>query len=490
MNFLNRRTFLKVVASIPFAVWLEREALAATTPVIRYNVLSTEGQAMLKIYADGVAKMKALPASDPRSWTFQWYIHAVPDDRTKTSELSRIYPVSSPSRTLASTVWSTCQAHFNHANEPFFLPWHRMYLLRFERIIRKLTNQPTFTLPYWNYSASGSTHGILPAAFRTTTSSLFVQNRIAAVNAGKPIDASSSGALATTALSQCSYNPQGAAQGFCQALDSSLHGNVHVLIGDKKNMGAVPWAARDPIFWLHHCNIDRLWASWNKGGRSNPNTSTFLSKTFTFADENGLQVVGKVSDVLSILALGYTYSAFDSVPPCVQTSSTATALTQSSRAASNVLAAAGPVVLASESVQVKLQMPEGRAASPDSTFDRQLRKSRLKMRVHLVLSKLRAAAPPNILYEVYIVPAKKAGTKPPARCRVGTMNFFNAVNHSEDPQSFDNDERFVSFDVTGLVRRWQLERRLKAAPLVIILPMGEPDPEARPEIGSIELILE
>jgi tyrosinase len=85
------------------------------------------------------------------------------------------------------------------------------------------------------------------------------------------------------------------------------------------------WAARDPILWLHHRNIDRLWASWNKVGRSNPTSTTFLNTTFTFADENGQQVVGKVSDVLSILRLGYAYSAYEQVPPCMQSSSTALA---------------------------------------------------------------------------------------------------------------------------------------------------------------------
>ncbi len=507
MSVLDRRTFLKVVASIPLAAWLERDVLAATSPLIRYNVLSTQGQAMLKIYADGVAKMKALPASDPRSWTFQWYIHAVRDDRTKTTELSRIYPVPGLEKTLASTVWQTCQAHFNHANEPFFLPWHRMYLLRFERIIRKLTNQPTFTLPYWNYSATGSAHGILPAAFRVSTSSLFVQNRNASVNAGQPIDAASPKALATTALLECSYNPQGAAQGFCHALDSGLHGNVHVLIGDSKNMGAVPWAARDPIFWLHHSNIDRLWASWNKGGRLNPTSTTFLNTTFTFADENGLQVVGKVSDVLSILRLGYEYSAYDVVPPCTQTSTAlstqpsttlAESTRESTREATNVLANAAAVSLhASEPVEVQLKMPEAPAVEsemtfgqrrPTPSFGKRIPKWRSRTRVHLVISQLQAAAPPNILYDVHLVHSKKAVAKPHARHRVGTINFFNAVGHGDPPQSLVDDERFVSFEVTSLMRRWQLEGRLKAEPSVLIVPMGEPEPDARPVIGSIELI--
>jgi tyrosinase len=489
MASLDRRTFLKVVGAIPFAVWMEREALAQTGTLVRYNVLSTEGQAMLKIYADGVSRMKALFESDPLSWTFQWYIHAVRGDRTKTTELNRIYPVPGPERVLASTVWSTCQAHFNSANRPFFLPWHRMYLLRFERIIRKLTNQPTFTLPYWNYSASGSTHGILPAAFRVSSSPLFVSNRNSSVNAGIPIDASSPGALSTTALSQCSYYPQGAVSGFCQALDSGLHGNVHVLIGDRNNMGSVPWAARDPIFWLHHSNIDRLWASWNRGGRSNPTNTEFLNRTFTFADENGQQVVGKVSEVLSILKLGYHYSAYASVPTCLQPSSTIQADTlqaQSSRQATRVLADAPPVPLASDPVGVKLKKTEAPDAEAREPFDMRVRKLAPSTRVYLVISKLQAAAEPGVLYEVYLAPSEEALGRPSAKYRVGTINFFDAVSHGEEVHA--NDDDFVSFDVTNLIRRQQLEGRLKTEPAVIMVPAGEPAADAKPIVGSIQVI--
>ena len=497
MSFLDRRTFLKTVGSIPLAVWLQRDALAQTTPLVRYDVLSQQGQAMLKIYEQGVAKMKALFESDPRSWTFQWYIHAVRGDRTKTTELTRIYPVPGPERTLAGLVWSTCQAHFNSANRPFFLPWHRLYVLRFERIIRKLTNQPTFTLPYWNYSASGSTHGILPAAFRVSTSSLFVQNRRSAVNVGPPIDASSSGALATTALNQCTYNPQGVLPGFCQALDSGLHGNVHILIGDGQNMGSVRWAARDPIFWLHHSNIDRLWASWNRAGRSNPSSTTFLNTTFTFADENGRQVVGKVGDVLSISRLSYAYSSYALVPSCPQTSSTSTALTdtqttstdllQSTRESARVLAAAGPVPLASEPIRVQLKSSEARGAAPGTTFDKRIRGLRPTTHVYLVISKLQAAVEPEVLYEVYLVPSEEAGTKPRTKHRVGTINFFDAVRHGEDAQSLETDESFVSLDITHHVRRLLVEGHLKGEPSVTIIPEGQPATDAKPIIGSIEL---
>lgn len=34
---------------------------------------------------------------------------------------------------------------------PAFLPWHRAYLLHWEREIRKLTGDPTFSIPYWDW---------------------------------------------------------------------------------------------------------------------------------------------------------------------------------------------------------------------------------------------------------------------------------------------------------------------------------------------------
>jgi len=56
----------------------------AATKLTRHDVASTEGQAMLKIYAGAVGKMMATTQSNPGnplSWLFQWYTHAVPDDR-------------------------------------------------------------------------------------------------------------------------------------------------------------------------------------------------------------------------------------------------------------------------------------------------------------------------------------------------------------------------------------------------------------------------
>ena len=40
------------------------------------------------------------------------------------------------------------------------------------------------------------------------------------------------------------------------------HGTAHVWVGKGGWMGNVPTAVRDPLFFLLHCNVDRLWAKW------------------------------------------------------------------------------------------------------------------------------------------------------------------------------------------------------------------------------------
>src|SRR3954468_18316657 len=118
------------------------EANAAAS--IRYNLASANGQAMLKKYAQAVKLMMARPPSDPLSWTFQWYTHAVPTNTTKSAALASIFgPNPSPQKSLANDMWDTCQGHFNPAvQEPYFLPWHRMYVCYFEAIIRAVLHDP------------------------------------------------------------------------------------------------------------------------------------------------------------------------------------------------------------------------------------------------------------------------------------------------------------------------------------------------------------
>ncbi len=69
-------------------------------------------------------------------------------------------------------------------------------------------------------------------------------------------------------------------------------------------------AAQDPVFWLHHANIDRLWERWLSlgGGRANPTEAAWRNVPFTFFDEKGAAVTMTAADVLDPAGqLGYTY---------------------------------------------------------------------------------------------------------------------------------------------------------------------------------------
>jgi tyrosinase len=91
-----------------------------------------------------------------------------------------------------------------------------------------------------------------------------------------------------TALSKSTYGS------FCLALDNTPHGPVHTLVGGGGNFSRISTSARDPLFWLHHCNVDRQWNIWlNQPQRSNPSDSLFLNEPFTFVNESGQTITGQ-----------------------------------------------------------------------------------------------------------------------------------------------------------------------------------------------------
>jgi len=274
----SRRRFLKTaaVAAAGASLFDVRELLAAG-PYTRLDVGPlTSSSPTLVAYAKAIKQMQALPASNPLSWTYQAAIHGT-------------------FTTPTLPAWNTCQ----HGTQ-WFWAWHRMYLYWFERIIKKFSGDPTFAIPYWNYELSTERH--LPAPFRVVGSPLYTPNRGPGWNAGTA--SLSSSAVATSGFMP--VVPYFTAQSNCE---STPHGAVHVSIGGW--MGSVPTAAQDPIFYLHHANIDRFWNLWLKqgGGRSSPvNDSTWNSKKFLFFNENGAQVWMTPCDILRCAQqLNYNY---------------------------------------------------------------------------------------------------------------------------------------------------------------------------------------
>lgn len=120
-------------------------------------------------------------------------------------------------------------------------------------------------------------------------------------------------------------------------MENIPHGPVHVWCGDNEqpnfeNMGNFYSAARDPIFFAHHANIDRLWSVWKTlgGRRQDFQTPDWLNASFIFYDEKAQAVRVTVRDCLDSKNLGYVYQ--DVQIPWLQTRPTPRQTLRSQRA--------------------------------------------------------------------------------------------------------------------------------------------------------------
>lgn len=487
----SRRQFLLGLATAPMLFWLPHGARAAV-PLVRYDAASPPGLLMLQVYADAVNLMKMRAEGDPLGWLWQWYTHFVDGTTSKSNEITRIFGgTASATGNLANETWNTCQSHAGQ-NANNFLPWHRMFVYFFESIVREVSGRPDFTLPYWNYTSyDPAKRGIVPLQFRSPDdpifASLYRPDRTTLANSGQPIHRNQPGDAMdiSVAMAKGNYSSVGSVQGFCRAIDSGIHGKIHVLVGTSRNMGAVPYAARDPLFWVHHASIDRMWASWNRNGGANPTNASWARRLFAFADANGQRVTGRLRDYFSTDALGYTYDSFITASG---TEAAPLAMLQAEkigRTTERVARAAQPARLGASAVSVELRPAVGVRETQVLGLDTTSGK-----RVYLVIKDLHAWSQPEVLYHVYLRPGRGAGAPGPASF-VGSINFFDAQFHDHGSDTLDTalSENFFSFDVTEILRRIGRSgtRNARKSLLVTFVPGGRPAPGADPLVATVEL---
>lgn len=298
-------------------------------------------------YARGVAAMKARAIKEPTSWAFYAAIHGIETGLwQKLGYLDAAAPM--PSKKLRDTFWDQCQ----HGSW-YFLPWHRGYLLAFESVIRaavvKLGGPADWALPYWNYFRAKQ--AALPPAFAspdwpdgTGDNPLFVPERYGPNNDGKvnvPRDQVDLKAMGdpdfTGVASGGSPGFGGVDTGFAHldgvhgGIERQPHDAVHVLVGggDERTqlsglMSDPDTAALDPIFWLHHANIDRLWQVWreNPPSDTDPVEPRWLKgpaftgeRAFAMPMPDGSTWNYTPADMTDLKKLGYGY---DDVSPAVK----------------------------------------------------------------------------------------------------------------------------------------------------------------------------
>jgi hypothetical protein len=201
-----------------------------------------------------------------------------------------------------------------------FLPWHRTQLYWFEQMIARFSDKPDFAMPYWDWQSTP----VLPAFVTDRTGPLYHRRRrgdLATVNFVRARAESNFHNWAN--LFQDDFDTFVGRLQTAGSVESSGHGFVHVTIdGD---MGDTSTAPRDPIFWMHHCNIDRVWATWQPRAeaRGVPMKSGWLDERFdNFLDPWGQMAPSKSTrDVIRTEPLGYRYDApypsvwFDEQPP-------------------------------------------------------------------------------------------------------------------------------------------------------------------------------
>lgn len=502
MISISRRGFVHGLATVPIGLWAAGKVHAQSgASYVRPDIATTRGREMVRVLADAVRRMRSHSDRDARGWRWQWYTHFVSGSTTKSAELQRVFgSASSAQRTLANDMWNTCQSHAGQ-NPNHFLPWHRIFVYYFEHIVREVSGRPDFALPYWNYTSyDPAKRGIVPREFRlpndSVFSSLYRSNRTSLANSGSPIHRNQAGDAMDirTAMSRQNYSTVGSVNGFCREVDAGIHGRIHVLVGTRTNMGQISYAAQDPLFWVHHANIDRLWASWNANGRTNPTSGSWRDRNFVFADRLGLRVTARLRDFFDTRALGYTYDRYvgtDGREGSASSSlATSTASTSPGTLAVGIesigrvperIATGRPVDLASGAGRSVLRVEPARPATAlDPAGQR---------RTYLVVKDLHTWAQPEVLYHLYVV-ARGSGVR--AEQYVGTIQFFDAEFHDHGQSELDEalGENFYSFDVTE-----QLQRLARAGAVrndvpieLVAAPGGRATRGARPMIGTVQLV--
>jgi tyrosinase len=287
---LDRQQFLKLTAGLMSLGFLGLtpacggEVLsdlldAITNRPVRRDISSlAPDDPIITAYADAVRKMRALPNSDRRNWTSQAQIHQ-----------------------------DVCR----HRSWLFF-PWHRAYVLYFERICRELSGDASFALPYWNWTANPQ----IPAVFFDQSSPLYHANRVATQTSTANSSSVGPGVVNPMldepnflifgggAVAEDSTAQFGSSYGI---VEQTPHNYIHVFVGGTM---ATFMAPLDPIFWVHHNQIEHLWVQWNlTRGHPNTNDSAWANTDFIadFCDKDGNDVNETVALLLLAPLLSYRY---------------------------------------------------------------------------------------------------------------------------------------------------------------------------------------
>ena len=485
---IARRKFLGVAATGLAAPFIMRSSARAAGSRVRRDVMEfANNDPFFAKYAAAVRAMHTLPQTDRRNWIRQAQTHA---DFCKHSQLS-------------------------------FLHWHRHYLTFFEAICGELIGDPNFALPYWNWSKKS---GVLPAPFydiQELNVEFWNDPGVYTGQAWGPIDTVGKRGLAKgqgllndptrggsfTAAKIDGIKALPSANLFRGGLEGSPHNDGHVVTGatasGKRGHIGSGLSPLDPIFWLHHCMVDRVWAEWQT---THATPDPGQSYDMDFVDQKGAQARVNSAGAQSIDPLGYTYDVLEAMPVIGQLGGNLLsaiapdlqrALTQPPMPRTLGTTSNNEVSFPLIETAIQVSTPNISQALVNERVFRRFSLGREIVGVessrtvaHLTDVQLASGSPGDLIVNVFVnCPYLSPSTGYVDPHYAGTFSFFSAPGHAGHGTGQGND--FV-IDITAPVRALASESRIKNEQLTIqFMPLPaymDGRSEASFRAGKVEII--
>ena len=320
---LTRRRFIETTmiaagaAAFPFDSVLAQTTSAAQ--YTRYNVMSPNGQKALASYAKGVQAMLDLPATHPQNWFRNAFIHLMDCPhgnwwfyvwhRGYLGYFEETIRNLSGDKTFAIPYWdwtslpqipnSMFDGPLNPRNLPFepytsnlavFTSFIQPALESYfnglgapQRAQLNTRGYPDFT-SLWNDVTGNGVSGNI--AYATTCAARYLTRDNPKLDARTTFDVSpfmvlagllpvdfynANNVLSFTSSKTASHNTQPSSSTKFSTLEGFPHNKVHNYIGGVGPLDPGPYGNMtnflspvDPIFFLHHSNMDRLWDIWTR----------------------------------------------------------------------------------------------------------------------------------------------------------------------------------------------------------------------------------
>ena len=215
----------------------------------------------------------------------------------------------------------------SHAHQsPSFLPWHREYLRLLERDLQTVSGNWNLFIPYWDWTSTATpftsnflgsiTNGSVSSGnfspswgwrlHRSSIGTSYLQRRLGQ-NTGRPSASTVNWVQSFAVYDQSPWNTT-VSNSYRNRNELELHNRVHNHVGGHMGTREAP---NDPVFWLHHCNIDRLWWQWQRT-RGLDSYQPRSGSTYGVIDNSETMrpfPSGRTpSAVRDIWALGYSYA--------------------------------------------------------------------------------------------------------------------------------------------------------------------------------------